>query len=35
MYDYQRDKRESRVVFRGNRDAVTAYLRECTGQVAR
>jgi len=31
MYDYQREARESRIAFRGDRRAVTAWLRERTG----
>jgi len=32
MYDYQREKRAARVVFRGDRAAVTAWLRERSGR---
>lgn len=34
MYDYQREARESRIVFRGDRLAVREYLRERTGPVS-
>jgi len=35
MYGFQREQRESRIVFRGNRAEVTAYLRERATQAAR